>query len=37
MSDYSYKFIYWDEPDSDDSETTKPKNKSFSDSLEEDE
>jgi hypothetical protein len=37
MSDHSYRFIYWDEPDSDESETNKPTNKTFSDSLEEDE
>lgn len=36
MSDNSYKFIYWDEPDSDDS-TPKIKPKTFSDSTEDDE
>jgi hypothetical protein len=37
MSDHSYKFLYWDEPYSDESETTKTKNKNFSDSLEDEE
>jgi hypothetical protein len=37
MSDSSYKFIYWDELEPDESEKPKTKNKTFSDSLEEDE
>jgi hypothetical protein len=37
MSDNSYKFLYWDEPDSDESESKNNPPKTFSDSLEDDE
>ena len=37
MSDHSYKFLYWNEPDSDESETKINLPKTFSDSLEDDE
>jgi hypothetical protein len=36
MSDNSYRFLYWDEPDSDEGDISKSKN-TFSDSLEDDE
>ena len=36
MSDNSYRFLYWDEPDSDEGENSKSKN-TFSESLEDEE
>ena len=37
MSDNSYKFIYWDDPDTDSPETHNNKPKTFSESLEDEE